>query len=51
MVWLHRHINDVRGHARRSALFTAIANRDTRGAVDFMTRHLETAGEDLPGVA
>lgn len=70
MVWLYRHINDVRGHAQwnarkdkiltperiveynrqHRALFTAIVSRDTQGAVDIMTRHLEKAREDLLGV-
>ena len=70
MVWLYRHINDVRGHAQwnvrkdkiltseriveynkqHRALFTAIESRDTQGAVDIMTRHLEKAREDLLGV-
>ncbi len=33
------------------ALFTAIESRDTQGAVDTMTRHLEKAREDLLGAA
>lgn len=69
MVWLYRHLNDVRGHAQWSmrkdkiltpsrideyneqhrALFAAIASRDTQGAVDIMTRHLEKARGDLLG--
>lgn len=71
MVWIYRHINDVRGHAQWSvrkdkiltaeriaeynaqhrALFSAIESRDTQGAVDIMTRHLEKARGDLLGVS
>lgn len=71
MVWLYRHINDVRGHAQWSVrkdkiltpariaeynrqhrdLFSAIQSRDTQGAVDIMTRHLEKARGDLLGVS
>jgi DNA-binding FadR family transcriptional regulator len=71
MVWLYRHINDVRGHAQWSVrkdkiltpgriaeynkqhrdLFSAIESRDTQGAVDIMTRHLEKARGDLLGVS
>jgi DNA-binding FadR family transcriptional regulator len=70
MVWLYRHINDVRGHAQWSVrkdkiltaeriaeynaqhrdLYSAIESRDTQGAVDIMTRHLEKARADLLGV-
>jgi DNA-binding FadR family transcriptional regulator len=71
MVWLYRHINDVRGHAQWSirkdkiltperiaeyneqhrTLFSAIECRDTQGAVEVMTRHLEKARRDLLGVS
>ena len=70
MVWLYRHINDVRGHAQwnvrkdkiltpdriveynkqHRARFTAMKSRDTQGAVDIMTRHLQKARGDLLGV-
>ena len=38
-------------NAQHRALFVAIESRDTQGAVDIMTRHLEKARADLLGVA